>query len=199
MLYIVRHGETAWNHERRLQGRVDVPLNPTGLAQAHALARYFETHRIDRLVCSPLERAYATAALIARTTRCPIERRDDLREIHHGAWQGLTVDEIQAQYGDLWATWNAQPSKVRAPGAESLADVVERADRVLQRLVDEHTCLVTHGVMSQVLVSRLMGMDPDASFTVTQSNACINVFEIEQGGAVARDINFTAHLHAAQP
>lgn len=194
LLYIVRHGETDWNYEHRLQGRVDVPLNSTGFAQARALARHFEDRPLDRVISSPLTRAFATASMIAHTAGCPIEGSDDLREIDHGVWQGMTVGEIQTEYPDLWATWIAQPSKGRAPGAESLAEVCERADRVLQRLLNEHTCLVTHGVVSQVLVCRLMGRDPDAIFSVAQVNACINVFEIEDGRAVARDINFTAHL-----
>lgn len=196
-LYVVRHGETDWNHERRLQGRLDVPLNGIGLAQARALARYFEDHRVARVLTSPLRRALATAATIAQAANCPLEIANELSEIHHGIWQGLTVDEIQARYPDLWTIWNARPSQAQPAGAESLSEVRERVDRLLQRLAtNDDICLVTHGVVSQAIVVRLMGLDLDALFTVTQANGCINVFEIVDAEAFPKTLNFTAHLQA---
>jgi broad specificity phosphatase PhoE len=199
MLYVVRHGETNWNRERRLQGHLDVPLNRIGLAQAHALARYFEDRSLSRVLTSPLRRASVTAAILAELAHCPLEQAGELAEIHHGAWQGLTSDDIQAQSPDLWAQWKAQPSRTQPPGAESVSAVWERVDRLLQRLPrDEDLCLVTHGVVSQALVARLMGLDPDAIFTITQLNGCINVFEVGNAGAVAKALNVTTHLQAAE-
>lgn len=198
MLYVVRHGETDWNHERRLQGRLDVPLNETGLVQAHALARYFEGRRLARVHTSPLRRALATAAVIADAANCPLERADELTEIHHGAWQGLTVDEIEERNPDVWVSWTVQPSQTQPPGAESLLAVLERVRRLLQRLTSGgDICLVTHGVVSQAIVVQLMGLDPDALFTNTQANACINVFDIGDAGAFVKALNVTTHLEAA--
>lgn len=197
-LYVIRHGETDWNHERRLQGRLDVPLNGTGLAQARALARYFERRRVARVLTSPLRRAMATAAMIADVANCPLERADELSEIDHGAWQGLTIEQIRMRYPDLWAMWHVQPSHTHAPGAESLSAVLERVHRLLQRLArGEDICLVTHGVVSQAIVVQLMSLDPDALFTIAQANACINVFEIGDAGAAVTTLNCTAHLDAA--
>lgn len=198
ILYVVRHGETDWNHERRLQGRLDVPLNDTGLVQAHALARYFEGRWLARVYTSPLRRAVATAALIADAANCPLERADELTEIHHGAWQGLTIDEIEQRYPDVWTSWTVQPSQTQPPGAESLGAVLVRVRRLLQRLTGgEDTCLVTHGVVTQAIAVELMRVDVDALFTIAQANACINIFEIREARAFVKALNVTTHLEAA--
>jgi broad specificity phosphatase PhoE len=195
MLYVVRHGETDWNRERRLQGHFDVSLNSIGLGQAHALARYFENHPLSRVLTSPLRRASVTAEIIAETAHCPLEEARELAEIHHGSWQGLTIDDIQAQFPNVWAHWMAQPSRTQPHGAESLAAVFDRVDRLLQRLhTDEDVCLVTHGVVSQALVVRLMGLDPDALFTITQANGCVNIFEFGETGPSVKALNVTTHL-----
>jgi probable phosphoglycerate mutase len=195
MLYVVRHGETSWNSERRLQGTLDVPLNGTGLAQAHALARYFKDRRLSRVLTSPLSRATATAAMIAEAAHCQLEHAGELAEIDHGAWQGLTTDLIEAQFPELWTQWNVQPSRTQPPGAEPLAAVFERVDRLLERLAtDEDLCLVTHGVVCQALVVRLMGLDSDAIFTIAQANGCVNAFERGEAGPFVRALNVTTHL-----
>lgn len=197
-LYVVRHGETEWNNERRLQGRLDVPLNETGLVQARALARHFEGRRLARVLTSPLRRALTTATMIAEAANCPLERANELIEIHHGIWQGLTVDEIETRYPDVWGSWSARPSQTYPPGAESLSAVLGRVRVLLQRLTrGGDTCLVTHGVVSQAIVVQLLGLEPDSLFTNTQANACINVFDIEEAGAVVKALNVTAHLEPA--
>lgn len=198
MLYVVRHGETDWNRAGRLQGRIDVPLNDTGVTQARALARYFEDRRLSRVLTSPLSRATMTAAAIAGAAACPCEEADELVEIHHGVWQGLTIDHIQARDPQLWTRWNSQPSSTQPPGAECLRATLARVDGLLQRLTPgEDTCLVTHGVISQAIIVRLTGMHPDDMFTIAQSNGCVNLFEIGDTGRVATALNITTHLQMA--
>jgi probable phosphoglycerate mutase len=194
-LYVVRHGETEWNREHRLQGRTDVPLNETGRRQAGCLARYFQAHPIARILTSPLRRALATAEIIARTTGCSCEILEELVEIHHGIWQGLTVREIEALHPEMWNTWNTRPSRLKFPDGESLQDVADRIRSLFQTIDPSlDTCIVTHGVVSQVLLLGFIGRDLDELHTVHQSNGCINVFEMAAADPKAVDLNFTQHL-----
>lgn len=194
-LYVVRHGETDWNHQRRFQGRLDVPLNGTGVAQGRALAAYFERTDVTRVLTSPLRRARATASMIAETVRCPLEVVEGLSEIDHGEWQGLTAGEIQSRDPAVWAAWKLQPSQTERAGAESIAAVAARVAPVLRRCSQgEDACLVTHGVVSQVIAAALLRLHPDSIFGLAQDNASINVFDIRDAGAAARGLNVTTHL-----
>jgi broad specificity phosphatase PhoE len=194
-LYVVRHGETEWNREQRLQGRTDVPLNETGRRQAHCLARYFQAHPISKILTSPLRRALATAEIIAGTTGGSFQIHEELVEIHHGVWQGLTVREIEVHHPEMWKIWNTRPSSLELPEGESLRDVADRI-RSLFRTVDASldTCIVTHGVVSQVLLLGLMERDLDELHMVHQSNGCINIFEMAAADPEAEVLDFTQHL-----
>lgn len=149
-LCLVRHGETPWNAERRLQGHLDVPLNGTGVAQAAATSRSLAAHRFAAIYCSDLRRARDTAApaaaLLGRELRC--EPR--LRERHYGVFQGLTYAEAEAQYRQEYAQFAARDPQFAFPGGgESLADFAARIAGVLatiaQRHLGEQVLVVTHG------------------------------------------------------
>lgn len=196
-LYIVRHGETAWNRERRYQGRIDVPLNETGLSQARCLADYFRSRSITRIFTSPLQRALTTARIIAGATGSPLEIAGELVEICHGVWEGLTVDEIASSYLEQWSVWNHCPSRVLVPESESLLEVAARLDLFLSRLdFGEESCVVTHGVVSQLLLVRLTGKDPDQLPTIPQANGCVNILEMNADPPLLEALNYTAHLLA---
>src|ERR1700685_4483152 len=104
-LVLWRHGQTAWNAERRFQGQSDIPLDETGLAQAERAARLLAGLHPDMIVCSDLIRATSTAAPLARLTGLDVTLDKDLRERHGGCWEGLTDAEIRARYPAEHATW----------------------------------------------------------------------------------------------
>jgi broad specificity phosphatase PhoE len=97
-LLLVRHGETDWNRERRYQGHADTPLNEAGRAQAVALAKLLRPEQLDAVYTSPLLRASETAGILAASFGLEARVLDALREIDVGDWQGMTVDEVRAQY-----------------------------------------------------------------------------------------------------
>src|SRR5215211_5570373 len=95
-VFLVRHGETAWNVQRRRQGRLDSPLTNLGEAQAKAAGSALETQAVDLLATSPTGRAVATAEIIAMQLHLPIAEFDELQEVDHGDWSGLTDMEIDS-------------------------------------------------------------------------------------------------------
>jgi broad specificity phosphatase PhoE len=97
-VYLSRHGETEWNASRRRQGRLDSPLTSTGIAQARAMASIATSLSVDRIFTSPLGRAASTAAIVADAVGLPFQVLDELAEVDHGEFAGLTNDEIEARH-----------------------------------------------------------------------------------------------------
>jgi probable phosphoglycerate mutase len=156
-ILLVRHGETEWNRERRIQGRFDSPLTERGVAQAHAIGRLVQKlpeAASARIVASPLGRATRTAGIIARhlpvRPELTIDRR--LREISAGSWDGLTFRDIELRSpgtfdGDGRYEWN-----FRAPGGETYDSFAARvAEWLSEAVAAPFVISVTHGVVSRVL------------------------------------------------
>jgi probable phosphoglycerate mutase len=97
--YFLRHGQTRWNAEGRFQGHTDIPLNDVGLSQARDAATILARCRVDLIVASPLIRAHKTAEIVAAHLDRPLLMDDDLKERHFGAFEGLVVNEVKAQFG----------------------------------------------------------------------------------------------------
>jgi broad specificity phosphatase PhoE len=97
--YFLRHGQTQWNAEGRFQGHTDIPLNDVGLSQAHAAATTLARCSVDLIIASPLIRARRTAEIVAKHLGKPLLVDDELKERHFGAFEGLVVNEVKAQFG----------------------------------------------------------------------------------------------------
>ena len=149
---LVRHGETAWNAERRLQGHLDIPLNETGLAQAEATATRLQAlgHGFAALYCSDLLRARQTAAAIAHRQALETIQDERLRERHYGLFQGLTYDEAERQHPGFYQRFKARELDFGIPEhGESLLAFSARVGAVLNDIATRHAgqtvLVVTHG------------------------------------------------------
>jgi broad specificity phosphatase PhoE len=151
-LFLVRHGETPWNRRQRCQGASDVPLSATGRAQASALAAALAGEPLAAVYASPLGRALATARAIAAPHRLPVVARDGLRELHHGACEGLTPAELAGRFAQVLAAWRATPADVELPGGESMRALERRALAALGEVAARHAgerpvAVVTHNLV----------------------------------------------------
>ncbi|MER0445563.1 histidine phosphatase family protein [Streptomyces sp. Edi4] len=158
-----RHGQTAWNLERRFQGSTDIELTETGVAQAHRAARLLAALKPDAIIASDLQRAAATAAELAAVTGLPVEHDAGLRETYAGAWQGLTHEEIVARYGEQYAAWK-RGEAVRRGGGELETEVADRAAPVVLRHADKlpdggSLVVVSHGGTIRTTIGRLLGLE----------------------------------------
>lgn len=127
-----RHGQTAWNVERRFQGTTDVELTETGVGQARRAARLLASLQPDAIVASDLRRAANTAAELAALTGLEVAHDEGLRETYAGVWQGLTHEEIIARHGEEYAAWK-RGEPVRRGGGELETEVADRAAPVVLR------------------------------------------------------------------
>jgi broad specificity phosphatase PhoE len=126
VIYLARHGETAYNAEGRFQGQGDVGLTDKGIAQAHALAEASAGHGIVRLVSSPLRRARQTADIVAAALGLAVEEDDRFRETDTGDWTDRTFPAVERDEPDGWAAYHATDPEFRFPGGESLAEQTAR-------------------------------------------------------------------------
>ena len=107
--YLVRHAQTVWNHENRIQGHADPPLSPLGLEQTKRLGEYFASRSIGALYTSQLTRSVQTAHAIASQTGLTPMFEPALAEILLGIWEGLTPEEVNARFGEAYETWRLTP------------------------------------------------------------------------------------------
>jgi probable phosphoglycerate mutase len=171
LVYLVRHGETAWNRESRWQGRRDLPLTTLGEAQARATGLRLSRHaRPSRLLASPLVRAWRTAELIGEACRLEPQPAPEFVEVDVGSWEGLTSAEAAERFPDGFARWAA--GGTGWTDGESYAEMRDRVHAALSALVEQEAAaappggwpivIVTHGGPIRALVSAVAGLPADA-------------------------------------
>ncbi|MEU8226237.1 histidine phosphatase family protein [Kribbella sp. NPDC048915] len=152
--YLARHGQTEWNVAGRRQGRLDSPLTPLGLGQAHRNARLLTGAGIDAVYASPLGRALTTARVIASHLGLRVEVLDDLAELDHGDWSGLDSAAIDARWPGERERRSRDKYTYRFPGGESYADASVRAARVLDEI--GRTGVLRPLIVSHEMIGRLL-------------------------------------------
>lgn len=180
---VVRHGQTAWNAERRIQGQLDLPLSPVGLAQARATANRLARESFDGIYSSDLSRALGTAEAAARRLGLPIRRCIALRERHYGAFQALTYDEMGRRFPQDSARLLARDAEFELPqGGESLNRFSDRVTQCVDAIVAAHAggraLVVTHGGVLDILHRRASGKPLSAPRDFDIPNAGVNWLEV---------------------
>ncbi len=181
---LVRHGETPWNAEGRYQGQRDIPLSPTGIAQAQALGQRLVDLRIDRAVASPLARAHLTAVLALGERASMLQLDEGLREIGHGDWEGLLASEIGEKDPARLKAWRESPETVMMPGAggESLRTVGDRVWPAFERACDglgaeDTVFIVAHDAVNRLLLCRVLGLSLARLWSFRQAPTTLNLLE----------------------
>ncbi len=177
-LVAIRHGETAWNVDTRIQGQLDVGLNPTGQRQAERLGRALAGEQIDAVYSSDLGRAHDTARALARHAGLPVQTDPALRERAFGVFEGMTFAEIDQRYPDAARRWRQRDAGFGPEGGETLGDfyarVVAAVARIAARHRGQHIALVTHGGVLDALYRAAARVALDAPRTWQVGNASIN-------------------------
>ena len=174
----VRHGETAWNVDTRIQGHLDIPLNDTGQWQAQQLAQALAAEPIDAIYASDLQRAFATGQAVADATGAPITPEPALRERSFGHFQGRTFAEIEAELPEDALRWRKRDPHYTPEGGESLVTLRERIEGIVSALAEKHlgeqVLMVAHGGVLDVLYRMATRQEIQAPRTWQLSNAAIN-------------------------
>jgi len=198
---IIRHGETLWNREHRIQGQLDSGLSSTGLAQAIAVGRALQGQGVQRLIVSDLGRTVQTATPIAAATGLKMELEPRLRERHFGVFQALTPEEIGQRYPAEYARWQSRDPEFAMPGGESLVQFRARLSGCLEEIASAghaKVALVTHGGALDALYRIATGTPYSTARDWPLANASINDIVIENGKWSLRGWGEIAHLTSTE-
>lgn len=173
VICMVRHGETDWNAQGRLQGREDIELNDAGRQQALKIAGYLAGQHWNVIVSSPLKRAYETAQIIARILSVSdIETEEQITERDYGEASGLWPEERRSRFPD------------GIPGQEDFEMLRQRAMSGLEKIVNHHTgeriVVISHGALTNSILYTLSGGE-FGSFKTRLKNGCINQITVKDG------------------
>ncbi len=161
LLYLVRHGQSLFNAEKRIQGQTDVALSPFGFKQSAALAAAFRSLAIDAIYASPLRRAMQTAEPIADVLRLKVQTDDRLKEINAGIFQGVLWSEIEHRWPDLATRWLAQDPDFEIPVGESRRELAQRgraAFDAIRAAGHRQAIVVAHGGVLAGALKSLLGI-----------------------------------------
>ncbi len=194
----IRHGETAWNVDTRIQGQLDIALNTAGRWQASRLAEALKDEPITTIYASDLARAWETAQYVGRALGIEVIREEALRERGFGAFEGKTFAEIEADLPDQSLRWRRRDPDFAPPGGESLTTlrdrVVEATGRLAARHPGELIALVAHGGVMDVLYRAATRLEIQSPRTWTLGNAAINRLLWTPGGLSLVGWADTQHL-----
>ncbi|KHO62459.1 phosphoglycerate mutase [Thermoanaerobacter sp. YS13] len=198
-LYIARHGQSEWNLHNKMQGVQDIDLTPTGLKQAELLASRLKNEKIDCIYSSDLKRAYITAQIIAKEFGLKVQKIPELREMSFGIWEGLTSEEINELYKEIYTLWKTNPVKANIEKGETLEEVQKRMLKKTLEIVKENDgkniLIVSHGTSIKALILGLLGIDLSFYPRFRLDNTSLNIVDVkEDGKTVLVLFNDTCHL-----
>jgi 2,3-bisphosphoglycerate-dependent phosphoglycerate mutase len=182
-LFVLRHGQTDWNAESRYQGATDVVLNAIGRQQANEVAMWIRrNHTIDTVVSSPLNRAQETALIIATTLHRDVRMMEQFAERHVGVYEGLTPQEAQARYPDVWAQNITRQLNTAPPGGETILEVGARVRDGLNYLgthyQGKNILLVAHGYIARMIYGIVNRVSDDQFHSYRLGNGEIAVHQL---------------------
>ena len=197
-VYLVRHGQTAWNVGEIFRGRADIPLDETGKGEVHLAGETLKDETLHAVYTSPLSRSMETAENIAKFHDIAVTPLDAIIDISYGEWEGLGNQEVQQKYPELHTLWLSEPHKVLFPGGESLDEVRSRTMAAMEDLLvkhqDENFALVAHRVPNKVICCALLGLDNSHFWRIQQDTASTNLFVYRNGQWIISYLNDTSYL-----
>lgn len=192
---LIRHGETDYNRDRRLQGALPVPLNKNGRLQAEALGDVLCHYSIDAIFSSSLLRAQQTAELIAQQIEKPVHLDPRLHEVLLGKFQGLTMTQVKQQFPEEYRMWRSGDMTYAIPEGESRLMVQKRMAMAWQEIVasDQYktVAMISHGSALKILLRHLFYY----LFEIKMSNTAITILSRYQHAWEVESLAITPHLN----
>ncbi|WP_305045430.1 alpha-ribazole phosphatase [Geoalkalibacter sp.] len=193
-LYLIRHGQVEGFGNKRYNGQADVALTPFGRQQSEALAARLAERPLAAVYSSDLSRCVYAAQCLAAAQGLQPMLLPEVRELHIGAWEGRTWQELQDAYPEEWQARLKDLVNYRVPGGESLAEMAARVRPAVRELVERHRgadiALVGHGGVNRVILLDAIGAPLTQMFAVEQDYGCLNIIDyFTDGNAVVKLLN----------
>lgn len=197
-IYLIRHGQTDWNAEGKIQGSTDIALNEAGRRQAACLAKGMERRPVAQIFSSPLKRALETAQAIGRCQKVTVETVEELKEVNFGVWEGLTMKEIENRYPKENRQWLENPTSITPAKGETKDELKKRSAQAVRQILAHgkgDIAVVVHGAIMAYLTEYLMRNDPDHKAIIVE-NASITTLEYDSASqqVILIEENDVSHL-----
>lgn len=195
-LTLVRHGETLWNRERKIQGITDVGLTELGFEQAKKLSISLQNEKFDSIITSPLKRAYDTALAIGKYHALPITVENDLHELNVGEFEGKSFPELRLKYPDFLNQWMLDHATTVLPQGESLQEVQNRVWPVIKEITKTYrnSVVVSHSFVITTILCKAQNLSLAHSKNLRIGVASKTILEFENGSVNVIEFNDTSHL-----
>ena len=195
-LILIRHGETIWNRERRVQGFSDIDLNDTGLKQAEQLALSLKDHQIRSIHSSPLIRAMRTARIVNQYHNAPIHLEPDLMEMNQGDFEGLSFLDLMIREKDFLEKWISDPASVRMPSGETFTELQDRAWKAIEAISRKHDAalVVSHSFTIAAILCKIKNIGLSDFRSVHVDTASKTIVRFLKGSASIEVFNDRLHL-----
>jgi broad specificity phosphatase PhoE len=199
-IYLIRHGQTAWNVQRRFLGKSNIPLDEVGKSQACALAERVAFLPMSTIYSSPLSRARETAETIAKgREQCLVKMVQDLAELDQGELEGKKGECLPRDYPEFFTEWVQDPTDVRVPGGETMAECQSRSWAALHRILEDAdpelpVVLVSHKMVICSILCRMLELPIKHFRTIGQGNTAINLLSHGPEGLQLHRLNDIEHL-----
>lgn len=182
-LYITRHGTTEWNLERKLQGWADSPLTEDGIHRATKLKHRLRDIDFDVIYASPLKRALATAKLIRGNKDIEIKTHEGLKELSHGIWEGMIIEEIEEKYSEEYSIYRNTPAEYIPAQGESFEVLFERVNSFLEEIITkdyDNVLIVSHGITIKSMIAIIKELSWDEFSTLeVYTGTALNICELK--------------------
>jgi broad specificity phosphatase PhoE len=195
-LILIRHGETLWNKEGRVQGISDIELSSVGIEQAKLLALSLKDQPVKAIHTSPLKRALQTAEIINELHRKEIHIHQDLMEMNQGDFEGVSFKELIDNKKEFLEKWITDPASVKMPNGESLTELQERAWRALEKIInkEEDALVVAHNFIIAVIICRIRSISLNEFLSSCVGNASKTIVNFQKDGTFIEVFDDRSHL-----
>ena len=197
-MIFIRHGETAWNREKRFQGHSDVPLNERGLLQAELLAGALQREHVSKLLSSPLTRARQTAEIIGARLNLAVEIMQELTELNFGEYEGELETNLRAKHAARFDQWREAHYIEPAPGGDSIVSVKDRAASAVKIMADAtgqgSVAAVAHQAILMAIKAYLKNdYSVEAAKSYRQRNNEIDIWDVDERKPLKRIVLFGSY------
>lgn len=198
-IFLIRHGETEWNNQGRLQGNSNIKLSPEGIRQAKLLADYSPFIQVNAIYSSDLIRAVDTAKILAAKFHLKVQTMPELREANFGYWEGKVIGDLVKIYPEDFGKFFTDPEKCHPPQGETFLQCQARVVNAINKIIETHdnqnVVVITHGAAIRLLLCAALDIPIHKMWAISQSNLAVNILRVDDGNVTAELINGTMHLH----
>ncbi len=200
-LILIRHGETTWNKEGRVQGLSDIELSAVGLHHARQLALSLKDHHIREIYSSPLVRARKTAEIINQYHNAPLHLESGLMEMNQGDFEGFSYQDLMAREKDFLKKWMSDPACVKMPNGESFTELQNRAWKVIEGILagPDNALVVSHNFTITSILCKIKNISLAEFRSVHVDTTSKTVVRFQNGSAAIELFNDRSHVQSDYP